>query len=163
LAWRPHLFLYGPARSGKTTLHSLASALLAPLAIAADGQSSEAGIRQTLGPDSLPVLLDEFESDQRASSLAQIIRLARSASSAGSRVLAGPPEGKGMTFSLRTSFLFAAINPRGMAPADRSRIIMLELLMHGNDRDQARRIREEVAHFRGLGSAWSSLMIKHAE
>lgn len=53
LNWRPHAFVYGPPGSGKTTIHSLAAALLDPLVIAADGQSSEAGIRQTLGPDSL--------------------------------------------------------------------------------------------------------------
>ena len=132
LRWRPHLFVYGPARSGKTTIHALASTMLMPLAISADGQSSEAGIRQTLGPDSLPILLDEFESDQNGKVLAQVMKLARSASSAETMVLRGTPSGQAMMFSLRTTFFFAAINPRGMTPADRSRVVMAELLMHQN-------------------------------
>ena len=159
LSWRPHCFVYGPARSGKTTIHMVASIVLSPLAISADGQSTEAGIRQTLGPDSLPILLDEFESDQRSSTLNNVLRLARSASSAETPVLKGTPEGKAMTFSLRTAFFFSAINPRGMSAADQSRISMFELLMHDNDRDTAKRIAEDEVHFRTTGSGWCSHMI----
>lgn len=159
LTWRPHAFVYGPARSGKTTLHHLAGALLEPLAVKADGQSSEAGIRQALGPDSLPVMLDEFESDQHANRLQAVLRLARSASSADTPVLRGTPEGRAMQFSLRTTFFFAAINPRGMSPADQSRIVMLELLMHDNTSDKARHMLAEEAYFRGQGEAWCGHMI----
>ncbi|MBX4916716.1 hypothetical protein [Rhizobium bangladeshense] len=159
LVWRPHAFVYGPARSGKTTIHTIASVVLSPIAVSADGQSTEAGIRQTLGPDSLPILLDEFESDQNGSMLRNILRLARSASSADTPVLKGTPEGKAMSFSLRTAFLFSAINPRGMSPADQSRISMFELLMHNNDRETAKRIAEDEADFRKMGSAWCSHMI----
>jgi hypothetical protein len=104
LNWRPHCFLYGPPRCGKTTIHSLAAALLSPFVISTDGQSSEAGIRQTLGPDSLPVIIDEFESDHHGASLRGVLRLARSASSADNPVLRGTPEGKAMQFSLRSSY-----------------------------------------------------------
>ncbi len=159
LRWRPHVFIYGPARSGKTTIHGVASHLLTPLVVAADGQSTEAGIRQTLGPDSLPVIIDEFESDQNGGSLRNILRLARSASSAEVAVLKGTPEGKAMTFSLRTAFLFAAINPRGMSAADQSRITMLELMMHENDRETAALLAAEEVHFRSLGHAWCSHMV----
>ncbi|UZF90884.1 bifunctional DNA primase/polymerase [Bosea sp. NBC_00550] len=159
LNWRPHAFVYGPPRSGKTTLHYLAGALLGPLAIKADGQSSEAGIRQSLGPDSLPVMLDEFESDQRGNQLKAVLRLARSASSADTPVLRGTPEGRAMQFSLRTTFFFAAINPRGMSPADQSRIIMLELLMHDNDSAKAKFILSEELYFRSQGEDWCSYMI----
>ena len=162
LSWRPHLFVYGPARCGKTTIHSLAARVLHPLVISTDGQSSEAGIRQTLGPDSLPILIDEFESDQHGSSLRGVIRLARSASSADNPVLRGTPEGKAMTFSLRTTFFFSAINPTGMSPADESRIVLLELLMHENDPVVANRIIAEDRHFRGLGVRWCGYMASMA-
>ena len=163
LTWRPHAFVYGPARSGKTTIHTVASIVLSPLAISADGQSTEAGIRQTLGPDSLPILLDEFESDQNGNTLRNILRLARSASSADTPVLKGTPEGKAMSFSLRTTFLFSAINPRGMSPADQSRISMFELQMHENDREVSKRIAEDEAYFRSTGSAWALHMIGLAQ
>ena len=163
LTWRPHCFVYGPPRSGKTTLHTIARTLLDPLVISADGQSSEAGIRQTLGPDSLPVMLDEFESDHNATGLRQVLRLARSASSADTPVLKGTPEGKAMTFSLRTAFFFAAVNPRGMSVADQSRIVMFELLMHDNDSAKALAIAMEEGHFRSLGPAWCSYMVSLAD
>ncbi|MBN8940636.1 MAG: bifunctional DNA primase/polymerase [Rhizobiales bacterium] len=162
LRWRPHCFVYGPARSGKTTIHSIAATLLWPLVIAADGQSTEAGIRQTLGPDSLPVILDEFESDQNSAGLRNVLRLARSSSSAETPILKGTPEGKAMTFSLRAAFLFAAINPRGMSPADQSRILMFELLMHDNDSEKARHILQEEGHLRNFGSSWCSYMVSLA-
>lgn len=161
LTWRTHAFVFGPARSGKTTIHHIAAALLEPVAVKADGQSSEAGIRQALGPDSLPVMLDEFESDHQAHRIQAVLRLSRSASSANTPVLRGTPEGKAMQFSLRTMFFFAAINPRGMTPADQSRIVMLELLMHDNSSEKARFILTEEAHFRSVGENWCGYVIAH--
>ena len=84
LDWRPHVFLFGPPNTGKTTLHNLVAALLTPMVVAADGQSTEAGIRQRQGPDALPVVVDEFETDTEARRLQSVLRLARSASSAES-------------------------------------------------------------------------------
>lgn len=162
LSWRPHLFLYGPARCGKTTIHTLAARLLHPLVISTDGQSSEAGIRQTLGPDSLPILIDEFESDQHGAGLRGVLRLARSASSADNPVLRGTPEGKAMQFSLRTSFFFSAVNPGRMSPADQSRILLLEMLNHDGNEEVARAIIAEEAFFRESGPQWCSYMISLA-
>lgn len=162
LSWRPHCFLYGPPRCGKTTIHTMAAKLLTPLVISTDGQSTEAGIRQTLGPDSLPVMIDEFESDQSGYGLKGVLRLARSASSADNPVLKGTPEGKAMQFSLRTTFFFAAINPRGMTAADESRILRFELLMHANDEGVARHLVAEEQFFAKRGPEWCGYMIARA-
>jgi energy-coupling factor transporter ATP-binding protein EcfA2 len=158
LEWRPHLFVYGPPNSGKTTLHRLVTGLLQPLVISADGQSTEAGIRQVLGPDSLPIAIDEFETDQRQGRLKAIIRLARSASSAETTLLRGTPEGKAMQFSLRTMFFFSAINVAGMSPADETRIIPLELTRHANDVETGRQLETGIAKFTGLGPQWGARM-----
>jgi len=163
LKWRPHMFIFGPPRCGKTTIHTVASDILSLLAISTDGQSSEAGVRQTLGPDSLVVIMDEFESDRNIHGLKAIIRLARSASSAETKVLRGTPEGRAMQFSLRTSFLFCAINPTGLTPADESRIVLVELKMHDNNADVASQIAEHEAHFRTLGSQWCGFMVGLAQ
>lgn len=72
--------------------------------------------------------------------LRNVLRLARSASSADTPVPRGIPEGKVMSFSLRTTFLFSAINLRGMSPADQSPIAMLELQMHASDREVGKHI-----------------------
>ena len=162
LSWRPHCFLYGPPRCGKTTIHSLAGALLSPFVISTDGQSSEAGIRQTLGPDSLPVIIDEFESDHQGASLRGVLRLARSASSADNPVLRGTPEGKAMQFSLRTTFFFCAVNPGRMSPADQTRIMMLELTPHDSNPRVAKELINEEAYFRSLKSRWCGYMVSMA-
>ncbi|MBZ0217343.1 MAG: hypothetical protein K8F25_12370 [Fimbriimonadaceae bacterium] len=162
LSWRPHCFIYGPPNSGKSTIHGLASVLLSPLRVAADGQSTEAGIRQVLGPDSLPIIIDEFETDQKNYRLAGIIRLARSASSADSPVLRGTPEGNALQYSLRTMFLFSAVNVTGMSPADETRILLFELVQHDSNEEVGKLIEAERAYFEGLGPQWCGYMASHA-
>jgi hypothetical protein len=158
LTWRPHCFLYGPPNCGKSTIHSIASSLLRPLGLSADGHSTEAGIRQMIKADSRPVIIDEFESDQGRSHVAGVIRLARSASSAESPVLRGTPEGKAMQFALRTCFFFAAVNPSGMSPADATRILLFEMLAHSNDTDEAAQIADDEAFFMDKGPEWCGYM-----
>lgn len=158
LAWRPHCFVYGPAVSGKSTIHRLASAILRPLGVSIDGQSSEAGIRQVLGCDSLPVIVDEFETDQSATRLAGVIRLARSASSAESPVLRGTQGGQAIQYSIRTAFFFSAINVTGMNPADETRILFLELRPHDGDVQLHKHLQVEQAFFESLGPAWCGWM-----
>lgn len=162
LNWRPHIFLFGPANSGKTTLHNFSSKILAPLATNADGSSSSAGIRQKLGPDARPVLIDEFETDQDHRRLQAITSLARSASSADSRVLKGTPEGKAMEFAIKAIFMFSAINVGGRSQADDSRIINLELTAHDSDKDTGRRIAATISDFEAMGPAWCRFVADHA-
>lgn len=162
LAWRPHCFVFGPPKAGKSTLHKLATSLLTPLAISTTGDSSEAGIRQAVGPDSLPVIIDEFESDQKRGRQQAIVMLARSASSGETSILRGTPEGKAMQFSLRTTFFFSGINPAGLSPADASRILLLELLMHENDQGDARWITSELDFFAETGPSWCAYMASKA-
>jgi hypothetical protein len=67
-----------------------------------------------------------------------------------------------MQFSLRTSFFFCAVNPVGMSPADESRIVLMELLMHDNDRATARHISEEEIFFRDQGPRWCRYVVSLA-
>jgi hypothetical protein len=158
LKWRPHCFAYGPPNCGKTTLHATVSNLLTPLVVSADGQSTEAGIRQLIKADSRPCVLDEFESDQARSHLAGVLRLARSASSAENPVLRGTPEGKAMHFVLRTCFFFAAVNPSGMSPADATRILLFEMVKHDNEPKIAQEIAKLEASLANKGPAWCGYM-----
>lgn len=154
LEWRPHMFLHGPKNSGKTTVLHMIAKLLDPMVIKLDGQSSEAGIRQKLKADSLPVILDEFESDGSANRMANIIRLARSASSGEDAVARGTPEGRVMEFLIRATFLFGAINPRVVTPADASRIVCIELVPHSNSRDTKGSIERLVSEVSGYSPSW---------
>jgi hypothetical protein len=159
---RPHGFISGPPRCGKTTIHNAASDLLYPLVISADGQSSEAGLRQGIGPDSLPVIIDEFESDHNQNRLRSVLKLTRSSYSAETPLFRGTPEGRAMQFSLRTIFLFAAVNPLGMEPADETRFIMFELNAHDSDEFTARLIAEDEEYFSDKGPQWCGYMAGHA-
>jgi len=161
--WRPHVFLHGPPETGKTVLLSTATRLLTPLVVSADGSSTEAGIRQSLGPDSLPVIMDEFESDHEQRRLQNVIKLMRSASSADSTVLRGTPEGKAMRFELRSTFMFAAVNPLAGSAADDTRLVKVELAKHEGDRDVASRIEDGRQEFDVAGPAWCAQTISNAQ
>lgn len=154
LRWRPHLFITGSKNTGKTTLVRGVEGLLEPLVIVLDGTSTEAGIRQTLDADSLPVVLDEFESDHNPKRMQAVIKLARSASSTQGAVARGTPEGKAVMFAIRTTFLFAAINPMPGTAADASRLVTLELLPHDGDQDVRANIELGLSQMNTSTGSW---------
>jgi len=159
LEWRPHLFLSGAKNTGKTTIVNALIAILEPIAIVLDGQSTEAGIRQKVGADSRPVILDEFESDQDVARMKRVIKLIRSASSANYAMARGTPEGKVLEFTLRSSFMLAAINPMATTTADQSRTVVLPLSKHNNDKKIALRISKAIEKFEGIGPSWCACVI----
>src|SRR5205085_1093605 len=162
LHWRPHIWTYGRAKCGKTTLHGLLKAITSPLSLSCDGASSEAGIRQMIGPDSRAVIIDEFESDHHPYHIKSVLKLVRSASSAEDPVLRGTPEGRAIPFALRATFALCSVNPSGMEPADESRIVLLQLRKHDGSNQTARFINKEVTHFARLGEAWCATMVSRA-
>lgn len=162
LEWRPHIFVTGARNTGKTTLINGITKLLSPLAVSLDGQSTEAGIRQTVGPDSLPVILDEFESEGNRSRLRNVLKLARSASSAESYVARGTPEGKALQFSIRSAFLFAAITPTIVEAADATRIVQLNLDRHDDDPEVARTFNRAMQKLEQSAPGWIKETISFA-
>jgi len=154
LEWRTHVFITGAKNTGKTTLVNALRSLIDKIVVALDGQSTEAGIRQKLGPDSRPVMLDEFESDQNLGRMRQVIKLIRSSSSGNLAIARGTPEGKALEFTIRASFLLAAINAMAVTAADRSRIVNLALNKHDNDKVRARQIAELSQEFEGMSASW---------
>ncbi len=71
LHWRPHAWITGGAGSGKTTiLNEFVRPLIpAGMDVFANGDSTEAGLRQTLRSDARPILIDESESDTDAAAI----------------------------------------------------------------------------------------------
>ncbi|HRI76624.1 MAG TPA: bifunctional DNA primase/polymerase [Alphaproteobacteria bacterium] len=159
LDWRPHIFINGPKNSGKSTIIGGLANLLAPMAIVRDGSSSEAGVRQTVGADSRPVILDEFESDHDVFRMKNVIKMIRSASSAKGAIAKGTPEGKALQFQLHSTFCLGAINPMRGTAADSSRIVNLCLASHNNDvavKDKIQAALEDLHRTRG---AWPYQMV----
>lgn len=141
LRWRPHVWLSGGSGSGKTTaLNSFVHLLLNGLDIYAQGNSTEAGIRQTLGVDCIPVLIDEGEqNDERERNRMQgIISMIRQASTESqARTLKGTASGEAMQFHIRSMFCLASIQVGIKQQADIERISVLSLRSKREDSDPA--------------------------
>ena len=130
LPWRPHIWLVGGTGSGKTTvLTRIVEPLLGGMGRMVEGGSTEAGIRQSLKADSLPILYDAAErTSKKADSQVQaVLRLARSASSTSGETLKGTVGGKAMAFDIRSMFCLASIGGGLRQEADKSRMALLQL------------------------------------
>jgi putative DNA primase/helicase len=131
LPWRPHLWLTGPAGSGKSyIIKTVAARILHKLCISVQGSTSEAAIRQSLGRDALPVIFDEAESqnDRARERLQLIIDLARQSSSEdGGEIVKGGQNGKAIRYKIQSTFLFSSINLGAYQSADLSRTLTLSL------------------------------------
>lgn len=132
LRWRPHLFLTGARASGKSSLLRPLMRLLRGVAVLPEGgMTTEAGIRQALGADALPVIFDEADPDGEDAKrrLAAVLSLMRSSSSeSDSSVLKGSREGVARAFAARSMFLLAGIRVPMEQAADLDRVSVLELL-----------------------------------
>jgi len=121
--WRPLVTITGESDSGKSTLLSeLLLPILGDWTIAAD-RSTEAGLRQAMGHDACPVVIDEFDQYRHR---AQVLELFRT-SSRGGTVLRGTRDQEGRAYGVRHIAWFAAIESGELWGQDRNRRIRLEL------------------------------------
>jgi len=125
LPWRPHLFITGDKGVGKTELQRLVKRVLLS-ALHDCGNTTEAGVRQRLGLDTLPVYVDEMEASEDNRRVMAIVELARLASS-GQRLFRGGADHKGIEFQARSTFFMSGIIPPPIKPQDKSRIVMVDL------------------------------------
>lgn len=144
LPWRSIVWITGDRGTGKSTLQD---ELIEPLfdeALVHVSEATAAGIWQELGFATLPVAIDEAEPEDKRK-MNQIVSLARRATSGG-LVLRGGADHKSHKFVARSAFLFSSILVPPLAPADRSRMAILELDTQPNDAQkpdlQAAKIRE---------------------
>ena len=138
LDWRPHIWITGPSGSGKTWLiENIIHRLLGNMALYVQSVTTEAGIRQHLGCDALPVMFDEAETENQrdAQRLQQVLILARQASrDTGAKILKGTSGGAALAYNIRSSFCFSSIGVAAVQRADVSRITPIELYKrHGED------------------------------
>jgi len=130
LGWRPHLQICGEPDSGKTwSLNNLFDPLLDKICIRTTGNSTEAGIRQTIQSAAVPVVIDETEVDSRdgMSRMNKIQNIARIASAEGGVVLRGTASGEhALEYQVRCMFAFASVLPVASLKADTSRFATAE-------------------------------------
>lgn len=125
LSHRPHLAAMGDFGTGKSSLQDLIRGVVGSALIRAEN-ATEAGVRQHMGIDALPVALDEFEAredNRRAMALLELARISYS----GGRLLRGGQDHKGVEFTARNAFFCSGINMPPMMPQDKSRFAVLNL------------------------------------
>jgi putative DNA primase/helicase len=131
LEWRPHVWLNAVAGSGKSSLMDLFVApLMSDMGFFVLGNTTEAGIRQKLKSDALPVVFDEAESNEKRDTdrMQGVLSLARAASSEGRGVtVKGSVASEAMMFNVRSMFMLSSINMALKQGADRSRFSVLML------------------------------------
>lgn len=130
LRQRPGVWITGASGSGKSTvMQDFIKPLLGDMLHFFQGATStEAGIRQTLAGDALPVAIDEFEMDDKRHQdrVQAILELARgSYSDDGAKTAKGSAGGSAQLFVVRSMFVMASINVGIKAKADSNRIAVL--------------------------------------
>lgn len=151
ITWRPHIWITGGAGSGKTTvMERFVNQLMNGIRLYAQGNSSEAGIRQKLKSDALPVLFDESESNDEKDSMRiqTVLSMVRQASTESqAQTFKGTAGGDAMSFHIRSMFCLASIQVGIKYQADIERMSVLSLLPTRDDPDHDetwKRIKESL-------------------
>ncbi len=134
---RPHLWITGGAGEGKSTLlEKLIRPVLGQNLLYVQGSTTEAGIRQMLKANSVPLLFDEFESTgPKSIEIVQaVLDLLRSAwSDSDAQVVKGSAGGTAQAYKVACSAIVSSIRTKLLNDADVSRFARIELMPHGND------------------------------
>lgn len=132
LQWRPHIWITGGAGSGKTTvMNELVNRPLARTKLAVKGDTSEAGIRRTLGMDAIPVVFEEFDSENKNSAqrVENVMALVTQASAEGEgKIIKANNTGGTVGFQIRSMFAFNSIAVNLSQYAARTRVTVLGLV-----------------------------------
>jgi putative DNA primase/helicase len=148
LAWRPSIWLTGGTGSGKSTLQEHVMApVLGGMVLRVQGNTTEAGIRQALCSDALPVVFDEAEREdkQAKTRMRGVLSLMRQASTeGGAEVIKGSPGHRAARFRLRTCMALSSINVSLEHGADMSRVTVLSLRSGGIGEEKFRKLMELV-------------------
>lgn len=125
LDWATHCVLTGDAGSGKSTMQELNENIIGETGYRFSGDSSEAGLRQSLRGAAAVLLIDEAEAS--SGKMTQHLSMARAASSGIVKAL-GTSDQKGVQFKLKFSMMLTGIVPPKLSQEDESRFLKLELL-----------------------------------
>lgn len=131
LPWRPHIWVTGSSSTGKSySIQEVTFPVLRAFCNYFRGATTEAGIRQTVGSSTLPILFDEFETndEQSGSRIRAILELARQASSTSDGIVAkGTVSGRAMEFRPQFSMAVGSVRTNLIHEEDENRFTLLEL------------------------------------
>ena len=156
LQWRPHIWITGPAGSGKSwTMDNIVKRLTGAFGIVVQGQTTEAYVRGTLQSDARPVLFDEsdIETKNDAERIKSVLQLARSASySDGGVIGKGTQSGGSRTYTIRSMFALSSIGVHLNQQSDKSRFTTIGLVSFEKERTK-----EDFSNFE---KNWNKLVTK---
>jgi putative DNA primase/helicase len=147
--WRPHIWITGGAGSGKSTvMRHLIGRCLRGVSLQVEGDTSEAGIRQSLVHDARPVVFDEFESERRKAvdRVEDVLAMVtRASSESDAQLIKGSGDGKAQGYRTRAMFAFSsiAVNLKQFAAA--SRVTVLDLYTEPESEASLARYNEMMA------------------
>ena len=141
---RPRIWITGGEGTGKSTLfEKIIKLALGEGFLAAGGQSTAAGVRQTLRADSIPLLYDEFETETQNYIQQGMIELIRQSwSSTTSRQLKGTPGGVPQDYDPQFTALVSSIKTSLNNAQDQGRFSVLELTRITATKDDTKRLYE---------------------
>jgi hypothetical protein len=131
LDWRAHGWIKAATGAGKSTLLSLILAILGGRDTGwalYSNDATEAGIRQLLGGDTLPVILDEAEAADGPERQRAILNLIKKSSSEGGNIVRGGADHQASQFKAQSCFMCASVLHAPMLGEDRNRIVIFDLL-----------------------------------
>ena len=142
LNWRPHLWLTGASGSGKSEIIKMfVKNFMREMFVDAQSETTEAGIRQFLKADALPVVFDEAESEDKKSTerMQAVLNIMRASSTSdGGKIIKGSSGGVAAEFNIRSCFAFSSIASAIHQRSDQSRITVLEILPDLSDNKKER-------------------------
>ncbi len=131
LRWRPHIWITGGAGSGKSTiLNGFVHFLMNGAVLYAQGNSTEAGIRQTFKNDAIPLIFDESEqnNEREVNRMQAVLAFMRQSSTESeARTYKGTAHGNAMEFQPRPMVCLSSIQVGIKHVADYERISILAL------------------------------------
>jgi putative DNA primase/helicase len=132
LDWRSHIWVTGGAGVGKSwAFRHVLRRMCGHTILDVQGATTEAGIRQSLGNDALPVAFDEVDGNDIKSQqrIQENLELARSASADDTgKIIKGSASHNAKSFNIRSCFAFSSISIGVDKGSDRRRITTLSLV-----------------------------------
>jgi putative DNA primase/helicase len=130
LTWRPHVWITGESGSGKSTiLQRFVYPMLGDVRQRFTGGTTEAGMRQAIRANAIPVVFDEFEPDspEAAQRVKSCLEFIRQASTDSGMIVKGSTQGEAMAYRARFCAGVSAIRTMLNTQADRTRFTLVEL------------------------------------
>lgn len=126
----PHVWINAPSGTGKTYLKNDLVAVLGRYSMTQEGVPTDAGVRQRLNGDAIPVLIDEVEQGDNETAghkIRNLLELMRSASYGKDPIAKGGADGTPRLYPMKCSFALFSIANCISRDADSSRCLVLHL------------------------------------